>query len=65
MVAESIVKPSKTHRMKEPEEGFDMTILPSRETGLPFVVFILQESVSYPRSESRLRVATGCCAQKR
>ena len=41
MVGESTVKPSKTHRMKEPEEGFDMAILPPRETGLPFVVFIL------------------------
>src|SRR5450759_5572827 len=42
MVGESM-KPSKTHRMKEPEEGFDMAILPSRESGLPFVVFILQD----------------------
>src|ERR1035441_3042790 len=37
MVAESIVKPSKTHRMKEPEEGFDMAILPPGETGPPRV----------------------------
>ena len=64
MVGESM-KPSKTNRMKEPEEGFDMAILPPTETGLPFVVFILQESVSYPRSESRLRVVTGYRAQKR
>jgi hypothetical protein len=43
MVGENIVKPSKIHRMKEPEEGFDLAILPPRETGLPFVVFILQD----------------------
>ena len=63
MVGESM-KTSKTCHMKEPEDGFDLAILPSRETGLPFVVFILQESVSYPRSESRLRVATGYRAQR-
>jgi hypothetical protein len=40
MVGESM-KTSKTCRMKEPEDGFDMAILPPRETGLPFVVFIL------------------------
>ena len=55
MVAESIVKPSKTHPMKEPEEGFDMTILPSRETGLPFVVFILQDIGIIP--EVRIEIA--------
>jgi hypothetical protein len=55
MVGESIVKPSKTHRMKEPEEGFDVTILPSRETGLPFVVFILQDIGIIP--EVRIEIA--------
>ena len=43
MVGESIVMTSKTDRMKEPEDCFDMAILPPRETGLPFVVFILQD----------------------
>jgi hypothetical protein len=55
MVGESIVKPSKTHRMKEPEEGFDMAILPPRETGLPFVVFILQDIGIIP--EVRIEIA--------
>src|ERR1017187_1486709 len=55
MVAESIVKPSKTHRMKEPEEGFDMAILPPRETGLSFVVFILQDMGIIP--EVRIEIA--------
>ena len=49
MVGENIVKPSNTHRMKEPEEGFDMAILPPRETGLPFVVFILQDMGIIPQ----------------
>src|ERR1035441_548972 len=55
MVAESIVKPSKTHRMKEPEEGFDMAILPPSETGLSFVVFILQDMGIIP--EVRIEIA--------
>src|ERR1035438_7402676 len=42
-LARASLKPSKTHRMQEPEEGFDMAILPPRETGLSFVVFILQD----------------------
>ena len=54
MVGESM-KPSKTHRMKEPEEGFDMAILPPRETGLPFVVFILQDIGIIP--EVRIEIA--------
>ena len=55
MVGESIVMTSKTHRMKEPEEGFDMAILPPRETGLPFVVFILQDIGIIP--EVRIEIA--------
>jgi hypothetical protein len=43
MVGESIVKTFKACRKEEPEEGFDIAILPPRETGLPFVVFILQD----------------------
>ena len=46
---------SKTRRMKEPEEGFDMAILPPRETGLPFVVFILQDIGIIP--EVRIEIA--------
>ena len=41
--------------MKEPEEGFDMAILPPRETGLPFVVFILQDIGIIP--EVRIEIA--------
>ena len=41
--------------MKEPEEGFDMAILPPRETGLPFVVFILQDMGIIP--EVRIEIA--------
>ena len=52
MVGESIVKTSKTRRKKEPEEGFDMAILPARETGLPFVVFILQDMGIIPNGKS-------------
>src|ERR1035437_663996 len=54
MVGESM-KPSKTHRMKEPEDGCDLAILPSREAGLPFVVFILQDMGIIP--EIRIEIA--------
>ena len=49
------MKTSKTQRRKEPEEGFDMAILPPRETGLPFVVFILQDIGIIP--EVRIEIA--------
>src|ERR1035437_982308 len=55
MVGENIMKTSKTQRRKEPEEGFDMAILPPRETGLPFVVFILQDIGIIP--EVRIEIA--------
>src|ERR1039458_9865470 len=55
MVGESIVKTPKARRKKEPEEGFDMAILPPRETGLPFVVFILQDIGIIP--EVRIEIA--------
>src|ERR1039457_2201878 len=49
MVGGSIVKTPKARRKKEPEDGFDMAILPPRETGLPFVVFILQDMGIIPQ----------------
>ena len=55
MVTERIVKTSKIHRMTEPKEGFDMAILPPRETGLLFVVFILQDLGIIP--EVRIEIA--------
>jgi hypothetical protein len=55
MVGKSIMKTFKTRRKKEPEDGFDMAILPSRETGLPFVVFILQDLGIIP--EVRIEIA--------
>ena len=55
MVGKSIMKTFKTRRKKEPEDGFDMAILPSRETGLPFVVFILQDIGIIP--EVRIEIA--------
>src|ERR1035437_3380533 len=54
MVGESM-KPPRTQRRKEPEDGFDMAILPSRETGLPFVVFIMQDIGIIP--EVRIEIA--------
>ena len=55
MVGERIVKTPKARRKKEPEEGFDMAILPPRETGLQFVVFILQDMGIIP--EVRIEIA--------
>src|ERR1035437_6735243 len=55
MVGESTVQQSKTYRLKEPEEGFDLTILPPRETGLPFAVFILQDISVIP--DVRIEIA--------
>ena len=55
MVGEIIVKNSKTRRKEEPEDGFDLAILPHRETGLPFVVFILQDIGIIP--EVRIEIA--------
>jgi hypothetical protein len=55
MVGGSIVKTPKARRKKEPEDGFDLAILPSRETGLPFVVFILQDIGIIP--EVRIEIA--------
>ena len=49
------MKTPKARRKKEPEEGFDLAILPSRETGLPFVVFILQDIGIIP--EVRIEIA--------
>ena len=51
----NFMKTFKTRRKQEPEEGFDMTILPARETGLPFVVFILQDIGIIP--EVRIEIA--------
>jgi hypothetical protein len=55
MVGEIIVKNSKTRRKEEPEDGFDLAILPHRETGLPFVVFILRDIGIIP--EVRIEIA--------
>lgn len=41
--SKNIVKTLKSRRKGEPEDGFDVTSLSPEETGLPFVVFILQD----------------------
>src|ERR1017187_8460863 len=51
----NFMKTFKTRRKQEPEEGFDMAILPPRETGLPLVVFILQDMGIIP--EVRIEIA--------
>jgi Domain of unknown function (DUF4160) len=47
------VKTFKIRRTEEEEESFDVTILPPRNTGLPFVVYISQNTgvVPYVRIE--------------
>ena len=43
MGVKNFMKTLKTRRKEEPEDGFDVTSLSPRQTGLPFVVFILQD----------------------
>ena len=55
MVGERIVKTSKTHRMKEPEEGFDMGFCRPERLACRFVVFILKDIGIIP--EVRIEIA--------
>jgi len=47
-------------KKREPEDGFDLAVLSPKETGLPFVVYILEDRGVVPEVRVEVARRAGC-----